>query len=1002
MNAARSLILIYNIRLMKDNSGQWVIKLETDQVKGPYSTEALKKMIITGAFTGNEEVCSYPEGEWKQLTKQPEFYDALLESLENPVEFDIKRSQKMEAETVIRIMDPAKKSPEVPRPAVTNNHELKKLLEAERLAAEEREEKKSSAEMELVKTAAVPASTESLNYIPPQENIIQQRDKNLEIHMVDVKNLQKREVKKILPFILLATFLVGIVIFLFLPTSGGGRSGWSLIAPKKNAEEVLSGEEVKSLKRKAVKAFQSGLPEQILLGQRDLVKAVEGAPKDLEAIGLLCFAYQQLWPYTKQTQEDLKSIMIVTQMARSINPISNYSDTCQTVNLLTKGQNKEARSLVEKALDNPIDEKFSMSAFLYLIKAEILEGENNYINSAAYYEQASKLWPNWIIAKFGLARMYYKQNKFAEAREQYAGIYGLNKESKAALYGLGLIEIKGSKDPDKAVPFFANGFEKKEKLPKEFLTEALLNYAQILMEKNQTKQALTVAQEGYRASPSHRGLKELVITLGGEEKVENAQSEIILIGDQFASHGDHMVAQAQYKAAFEIDSKNAVAAFKAAKSLWQINQTRDAINWLEKSIAADPKLLQAHVLKADFESQKYNFNAAAKTLQAASRRFGQNQEVIKMQARLEFRKNNMQGAIQYGERAVKIYNADVELLSLLAQAHIHYYVHGPSGGKDAQARKTNSKEMAERYAGRTIELEPAWPEGQITYAKVLAAVYGSIRGESYLKERIKEFPYTIEYRIALGEYYRENEKFNESATIYEEIVSIDSKNKKANFGLAEAYRILNKPDLAQRYYNVTSLLDPSDVEPMLANAKLLIETASGKEFKAKIEQALAKLELAKKINPDFPKVSYLMAKCYLDLNDYQKAIDLVREEKTRNPNIADSFILAAEIFYRKSQFKECAAEYSAAIKMRPASAELYVKAAICYRNSDAIDIAEDMLSIATQKESGYPEIYRELGYLLEKKNNGAQAILSFEKYLLLSPNAGDRETVEAKIRQLGG
>ncbi len=988
---------------MNDSSGQWVIKLQTDQVKGPYSTEALKKMIITGAFSGNEEVCSYPEGEWKLLTKQPEFYDSLLESLENPVEVDIKRAQKMEAETVIRVMDPAARRPvEIPRPKTNEAAELRKLLEKERIAIQEKEDQKLRAKQELVKAKLNLPVTENLNVKIPLENIIQQRDKDLEIHMTDVAHLQKREVKKILPFILLATLLVGLIIFVFLPTKGSARSGWSLITPKKNAEIQLSAEEVKSLKRKAVKAFQSGSLEQILATQRDLVSAVEGAPKDLEALGLLCFTYEQLWPFTKQTQEDLKSIMIVTQWARSINPISNYSDTCQTVNLLTKGQNKEARSLLEKALDNQIDEKFSMSAFLYLIKAEILESENNYIHAAAYYEQASKLWANWLTPKFGLGRMLFKQSKFAEAREQFSAIYSANKESRAALFGLALVEVKGNKEPDKAIPFFANGFEKKEKLPKEFLTEALLSYAQILMDKNQNKQALVVAQEGYRVSPSHRGLKELVLSLGGEEKVENAQSEIILIGDQFASHGDHMVAQAQYKAAFEIDSRNAIAAFKAAKSLWHINQTRDAINWLEKSITADPKLLQAHILKADYESQKYNFSAAARTLQAAARRFGQNQEVVKMQAILEFRKNNMTGAIQYGERAVKIYNADVELLSLLAQAHIYYYLNGPSGGKDAQAKKTNSKEMAERYAGRTIELEPAWPEGQITFAKVLAGIHGAIRGESYLKDRIKEFPYTIEYRIALAEYYREYEKYFDSATIYEEVVSIDSKNKKATFGLAEAYRILNKPELAQRYYNLTSLLDPSDVEPMYANAKLLIETASGKEVKAKIEQALAKLELVKKINPDFPKVSFLMAKCYLDLNDYQKAIDLIKEEKTRNPNIADSFILAAEIFYRKGQFKECAAEYSAAIKMRPASAELYVKSAICYRNSDAIDIAEDMLAIATQKESGYPEIYRELGYISEKKNNASQAILSFEKYLLLSPNAGDREIVEAKIKQLGG
>lgn len=981
---------------MSDNSGQWVVKMQFDQVKGPYSTETINKMIVNGAFSGNEEICSYPQGEWKLLTKQQEFYDALLESLENPVEVDNKKTQKMEAETVIRVVEPVKK--EEASPVIRTPENLKELLENQRKEAEEKE----AAEKKIVVRPIQSLTQQSnLSPKPSKDDIIQVRDKNLELHLTDIKKLQKKEIRKLMPIILVAILLVGLVIYFLLPTNGDERAGWALIAPQKNAE-ALSAEEVKNLKRRAVKAFQGGLPEQILLAQRDLLNAVEGAPKDLEAMALLCMAYEQLWPYTMQTPNDLKSVLTVAQMARSLNPISNYSDICQVVNLLTKGQGKEARSLVERSLDNPVDDKFSMSAFLYLMKAEILEGEGNFIHAAAYYEQASKLWPAWSTPRFGLARMYYKQNKYAEAREQYSAMYNSNKESKAALFGLALIEVKGSRNADKAQSYFANGFVLKEKLPKDFLTEALMNYAQILMEKNQNKEALKIAQEGYRINPSHRGLKEIVISLGGDEKTENAQSEIILIGDQFASHGDHMVAQAQYKAAFEVNSKNAIAAFKAGKSLWQINQTRDAISWLDKSIVADPKLLQAYILKADYESQKYNFSAAARTLQMASKHFAQNHEIIKTQALIEYRKNNMVGAIQYGERAIKLYDADVELLSLLAKAHIYYYLNAPSSGKDAQKKIENSKEMAIRYAGRAIDLEPAWPDGQIAYAKVLAGIYGPMRGETYLKEKIKEYPYTIEYRIALAEYYREYEKYTDSAAIYEEIVSIDSKNKKANFGLAEAYRILNKPDLAQQYYNITAVIDPSDAEPVFANAKLLLETAAGREVKAKTERALEKLELVKKINPDFPKVSYLMAKCYLDLNDYQKAIEMIKEEKMRNPNIADSFILAAEIFYRKSQFKECAAEYSAAIKMRPSSAELYVKSAICYRNSEAIDIAEDMLSIAMQKESGYPEIYREQGYIFEKKNNRPQALLAFERYLLLSPNAADRDIVEAKIKQLGG
>lgn len=992
-------------------SAQWVIKLPTDQIKGPYSTAAVIKMISSGIFLGNEKICAYPEGEWRLLTKQAEFYDALLESLENPVVIDNKKAQKMDAETVIQKKEdqhsPIKNQIESPSAKIESLDDLKEFLENERNTTDKKLKQKAK-KMAITRFNHSATNRKAISPIVAHtdsrtqtERLTADRHKNFEIQLIDIKKLKQQELKKILPFVFIGLFLTVTVLYFLLPIGETARAGWPLIAPQKNTTE-LSAEELINLKRQAVKAFQGGLLEQIFTAQKSLVQAAEGAPKDLETLGLLCMAYEQLWPYTKQTPEDFKSIAIVTQMARSINPISNYSDTCQAVYLLTKGQSNEARSLLEKALDNPVDEKFSLSSFLYLVKAEILESENKFLYASAYYEQAAKLWPTWITAKFGLGRSYYKQNKFAEAREQYVEIYKKNKESKAALFGLALLELKGTKDIDKALTYFASGFEKKESLPKEFLTEALFSYAQVLVEKNESKRALTVAQEAYRHSPGHRGLKEMVILLGGDDKVENAQAEIILIGDQFARAGNHMVAQAQYKVAFEVDPKNAMAAYKAAKSLWQINQSRDAIGWLEKSIKANPKLLQSYILLADYESQKFNFSKAAKTLQIAFRFFPQNHEIIKAQALLEFRKNNMLGAIQYGERAVKIYSADVELLSLLAQAHIYYYMNGPSAGKDAQAKKNNSKEMAARYAGRAIEIEPAWPEGQISFAKVLSGVYGPVKAETFLKEKIKEYPYTLEYRIALAELYRENEKFRNAAMAYEEIISIDAKNKKANFGLAEAYRILNKPDLAQQYYNLTSALDPSDVEPMLANAKLLLETATGSAVKAKTEQALAKLELVKKINPEFPKVSFLMAKCYLELNDYAKALEMAREEKARNPMIADSYILMAEIFNRKSQFKECAAEYSTAIKLRPHNAELYVKAAACYRNSDAIDIAEDMLGIALQKESGYAEIYREQAYIFEKKNNRGAAVLSFEKYLMLSPNALDREIVEAKIKELGG
>ena len=112
---------------MKREADRWVIKLESEQIKGPYSTEAVRKMIGSGVFTGNEEICTYPEGEWKSLNKQPEFYEALLESLENPVEVDSKKAQRMDAETVIRV--PSRETPKIPDVNNELQDSLKKILE---------------------------------------------------------------------------------------------------------------------------------------------------------------------------------------------------------------------------------------------------------------------------------------------------------------------------------------------------------------------------------------------------------------------------------------------------------------------------------------------------------------------------------------------------------------------------------------------------------------------------------------------------------------------------------------------------------------------------------------------------------------------------------------------------------------------------------------------------------------------------------------------------------
>jgi tetratricopeptide (TPR) repeat protein len=981
----------------KNNSeitDQWMIKSENEQVKGPYSTDAVSKMILEGIFSGQEEISGYPDGDWRPISKQSEFYEVLLESLENPVERDEKNAVKMDAETVIRVAPkldlPAAKSAVPEIPLIQMSEEFKALTEQESIQAPDQAINKLQINLQKNIDAKLADDKKT-------SSLLLARDQQVTIELQQIKKLRSAELTKLLPFVLVFLLLVGFGGYYFFSDDSTAKVGWVLLTPQKN-KPAISDEILKKLKSKSFSLIKTGNLEDLLLAQKNLVAAVEGSPADLESRGLLCMTYVVLWPYTKQSADDQKAFAFVTQSARSINPISSYSDACQASYLFAKGQFKDARGLVEKVLDQNNEDRFLLFPFLYLLKADLLEDQQSYVNADAYYVEAAKAFPGWGWAEFGIARMLYKENKFNESRTQFEKILQSNPNFKAAKYGVALNEVKQN-NIDKALLLFAQGFAEKRKLPKNFHLEALQEYIKLLMQKNDQQKALAVATFGLEISPSHRALKEIVISLGGTETTSAASgaSELILLGEQFARGGDHLAAQAQFKAAFDLDPKNAGVAIKVAKSLWALNQVRESLLWIDKSIKLDAKNVLAYSLKADYLSQKYNFSEASRTLAMAMKFSPNSYEILKAQAQIETRKNNTPQAVVYGEKAVKLYDADVELLTLLANAHVTLFLNSPSRTKEEQDAKDSAINLAQKYSGKAVDLEPGWPEAQITYAKYIYAAQGNVKSENYLKELIKNYPYTLDYRLGLAAFYEFQEKYKSAAEIYQQLVGADPKDKKANFGLARCYRNMNDLQLAQKYYLASAVLDPSDVEPLFATAQLQLDLAIVKNSNAEINLALSKFKAVKNINPNYPLISYSVAKALLELGQFPEAIEMIKEEKTKNPSLAEPYLLAAEVFDRKGQFKECAAEYSFAIKLRSNSADLYVKAATCYRKSDAIDIAQDMLDIAKQHESGFPNIYREQGFVFEKKGQLKQAKDAFSLYLELSPNAIDRTEIESKV-----
>lgn len=941
---------------MSRSQVSWIIRNNKGQIVGPLTTKEVLHRITDGTFLGDEMISAYPQGKWVPLSKEPEFYDQLLSVLEKKADEQgykkpEKKERKVDFEETIFMPPP----PQQPKPAV----------------------------VKLNPSPAMPASP------PPPIKPPHVIEMNYQDPQAPAENK-----RKVVFVSAIGVFAIILLVLLLLPTEEKHSGRIRLLRPQVNRPE-MNAEQVKTKLASAIAAIERGGVDDVVRAQNDLVSLVEGQTRNLEARGLLCYVYKELWPFSYQDPEDIKTVELMTQTTRSLNLTSPHGQLCETIRMQVLGRFQEARAQVDNLLET--GGTFSLLPLGYLIKAEILETDRETQNAASYYQKAGQMWDTWARPYLSLAHLQYRNREYQQAYATLQSMKPQHSKNKERYVLFGLIEAKGFQRKDVARRNLDAALNQPERIPPRLDAEAWLVLAELWLEKNEKSKALQAAQRAYKLFPHNKQARDLVVRLGGQEDLslsKRQNQETLLLGDQYMRQGDCLSAQAEYKAAYEINPKNAEAALKAGKCLWQLNQTYDAIEWLNKAIRADSKYVTAYVTQADYLSQKYDFIAAYQMLARAQQETGQNYEILRGFAWLEFRKNNMQGAIQFAERAKALFEGDVETYVLLSRAYrLRALAIMPDNPKLIKEREEAIKNM-KSYATRAVELDSTSTDAQVVYAEMLAAQHGVDTGVQYFNELIKKFSYTMEYRIGLANLLKSEERYMQAAEVYEQVVLTDPKNKKALLGLGQSRRALGRNEEALKTFLQAAIVDPSDAESFYMAGQVLVEMG-------RYDQAINNYRKALKVNPNFPRLYLAIGQASLAKGDFAQAKNAAQEEKKRNPKLSDPMILLAEIYFATKQYADCAQEYSGALKLRK-NVDLYVKAATCYRQSGSLEIAQDMLSLAKQRENGYADIYKEQGALFQLKGDNDAAIESYQMYLELSPNAPDRFQIQQFIRNLGG
>ncbi len=923
---------------------RWYVKTPQNQTLGPMTEEEVVEKLTSGYFVGQELVCKANDARWIPITQHPAFFEAVVDEMDQELKKEMAPPVKEEATDV---GDGEKEKREVP---------LWKRLQIKVPNVEEKEIEQPVGQS-VGQSTAKPWEPEK-----PRVPLAQPP--------------QREQTKKSLLFFVAVIGAMLLFLFFYEAPKDSRKDRIRLSPVRFNSKiEIRQGND--EMLKSAISTFRKHTIADYVQTQTTLTTLLEKNVKYLDAMGFLCMTYKELWPYAYQDSKDIDTIYRVYRQASVLKASSASAGVCYVVYLLTVAEYEKAKNYMEDALRREPD-----LLFFNQLMGDLLEQQRKHSTAAYYFQKVADQWPPPVWAKplLQLARTLRKLKRYAESLENYRKALQFFPEHPWVQLELGVLEFEAFRQNEKAQTLITKALSKKTQFPAEMRGEGYFVLAQIALQTGYKKKALEYANQAFSVDSGNQAIKDFILNLGGRGALENVQIDsgnMLYLGTQYMKLGNYFAAQAEFRLAFEADPRNALAAYHAGQSLWELNQSTEAIKWVEKAIQADPGLISAYATLADYYAFRHNYEGAAQILKNISRRFPNNNEIYRGFANIEYKRGNLKMAIDYARKALDAYPMDVGALQIISRAYV-----------DLADFKS-----AYNYVWRSLEVDPHTPENHAIYSKVLVGTNGLNAAIDYLNQKIEEAPDVIVYKKALAEIFIESKNWNGARTLLENILVVKKEDKATSMSLAYVYQQEGYINRALETYLMAASFDPLDPTPLFQAGELYMEAGSYKS-------AIAQFERVLKINKNFPRVYSQLGRAALENKDYTKAIEMAKMEKELNPSLAEPYILTAEAYYRQDQYQECAGEYQKAIMRRSQGTDIYIQMARCYRLSGALDPAIQMLDKAAQIESGNANIYKELGAIYHMQGQRQQAYSAYERYLHLAPNASDRGAIEKVMKEL--
>ena len=1021
-------------------SQTWIIKDKEEKISGPHQTDEVIQLIEAGHLVGEEQISKYPHERWQQISQCPQFYDALLLSVAkersktstfsqnetNPDQQKIINETEVLQSQTEQIQDQTEQTDgkTVPIEEKIQNSDSSKIVDQNILDqslddARTVQQIKESEEPSLQtgsakrkkqdlpsfeKDSFISSNDFHSNKEQPQPNVShfnkkpdQQEPSShpakdeadqsfLPALPPEVPSKLKKVKKKFRrPRILLLIIFIFLVSLFFLEdekTEETETEHITLLFPSTFKINQLSQSDLQKRFTEASQFFYRDTYTSYIKAQELLIALAEDASDVPEVLSFLCLTHRELWPYSKQTSDDRIAISQVTQRMSKVQSIGVHQDICNIVKYLLSDQIDIASAIIDKSL-----ESYPENPMLYELKAERLAEKRQYNAAVAYIQRSQSLLKGWLKTYLREAEYNMANGEFLDAKDILRKIYLTYPSHILSSIWLGYLNLKIFNKHQEGLSLIKKGLKTDNVLLPTVESKVTFALAQYYYGQGQKGLALEYAQQSYHKDLSNASARAFILEVGGPDalsKIESTDEQVIALGDFFYKKKNFLAAQAQYKAAYEQNPRNGLAALKAGQTLWNLNLQQEAIEWVKKAVVSSPRLIEAHITLSDYLSQRYHFNLAMATLTQLTRIAPQNYEMIKGMAFLQWRRQDYEKAESSARKALNLYDTDIELNILFSET----------------LYKLGKYEEAFQVISKTLELTGQNIKAQGVYSKVLASVQTVGFSIDYLNELIERVPRILEYHLFLAEIYQTDQKYEKAEAVLKPVITRLNQSlghikikKKAYALLGEVYVAMKDYNQAIGAYINAALADPSDAKPLFQMAILYIDAQ-------KYEEAIHQLQRVLTINERYPKAHFYIGTASLNLGRSNSALEAAKKEKQINPSLADPYVLAGKVYMKTGHYGKAIAELQKAIKISPQGGQIYILLARAYRLANNFDVAEQMIVQAEKLATGDPTIYREQGEIFESKGQVQQAIGAYNLYIQLSPNTYDRQAIESKILRL--